>query len=253
MLGIILCDDDPFILNIEKEKIRKIIDLYQLSARIVCISTKYQEIMNFLENNLEEYLYFIDLDFGVGQLNGMDIAKLIKQKEPYSKIVFTTNHHEMALEVLKSGVEPFGFIEKSVDLASMDASYLKYIQLALSSREMRNKKNQDTSEYIELSISSDEKIELPINHILYVEAVKTISHGIAFHTIDGSMLTIRDSMENVLEKLGEGFMKSHRSVIVHKKYIVGLEEGMVKLANGEQVPCSFRLRNEIKKVLKENM
>ena len=60
-------------------------------------------------------------------------------------------------------------------------------------------------------------------------------------------------MENVLEKLGEGFMKSHRSVIVHKKYIVGLEEGMVKFANGEQVPCSFRLRNEVKKVLKENI
>lgn len=251
MLGIILCDDDPFILNIEKERIGNLIKNYQLEARIVCVSTHYQDIMNFLETNPMEYLFFMDLDFGEGQLNGIDIAKLVKNKIPLSKIVFRTNHHEMALEVLKSGVEPFGFIEKSTDFVSMDAGYAKYIQMALANTQIKEDDEKE-SQYIELVIGIDEKIKLPITNILYVEAVKTISHGIAYHTIDGSTLTVRDSIENVLEKLGEGFMKSHRSVIVHKKYLIGLDNGMVRFANGEQVPCSFRLRNEVKKVLIEN-
>jgi len=252
MLGIILCDDDPFILNIEKERIGNLIKIYQLEARIACVSTQYQEVMSFLEKNPMEYLFFIDLDFGEGQLNGMDIAKLIKTKIPLSKVVFVTNHHDMALEVLKSGVEPFGFIEKSTDFSSMDIGYAKYIQLAIAGIQ-RNQNEESNQQYIELIIGIDEKIELPIANILYVEAVKTISHGIAYHTIDGSTLTVRDSIENVLEKLGEDFMRSHRSIIVNKKYLIGLDNGMVRLTNGEQVPCSFRLRNEVRRVLKENV
>ncbi|MBE6024622.1 MAG: response regulator transcription factor [Cellulosilyticum sp.] len=245
MVEIILCDDDPFILQIAKETIHKVIYTYYLEVQIACVSTNYQEIMGFIDENPKPYLYFMDLDFGQEKLNGIDIAKLIKQKEPLSKVVFVTNHHEMALEVLKSGVEPFGFIEKNSDISKMEEDYLKYIQLAIGDISYEKSEEERT---VELVLGIDEKIKLPLSHILYIEAVKTISHGIAYHTINGSTMVVRDSIEKVLENLGEEFMRTHRSVIVHKKYVVGLEEGLVRFANGETAACSFRLRGEVKKL-----
>lgn len=246
MIEIILCDDDPFILKIAKETIHKVIHTYYLEAQIACVSESYSEIIKFIEDNPKPYLCFIDLDFGKEKLNGIDIAKLIKQKEPLSKVVFVTNHHELALEVLKSGVEPFGFIEKNSDLSKMEEDYLKYIQLAIGNTSYEKNEQE---QMIELILGVDEKIKLPLSQILYVEAVKTISHGIAYHTINGSTMIVRDSIEKVLETLGEDFMRTHRSVIVHKKYVVGLEEGLVRFANGETAACSFRLRGEVRKLL----
>ena len=249
MVEIILCDDDPFILKIAKETIQKVIHTYYLKAQIACVSVNYREVIGFIEENPKPYLYFIDLDFGRGKLNGIDIAKIVKQKIPQSKVVFVTNHHEMALEVLKSGVEPFGFIEKNSDISKMEEDYLKYIQLAIGDISYEEGKQEQQEQTIELVLGIDEKIRLPLSQILYVEAVKTISHGIAYHTINGSTMIVRDSIEKVLESLGSEFMRTHRSVIVHKKYVVGLEEGLVRFANGETAACSFRLRSEVKRLL----
>lgn len=246
MIEIILCDDDPFILKVAKETIHKVIHTYYLEAQIACVSESYLEIIKFIEDNPRPYLCFIDLDFGKEKLNGIDIAKLIKKKEPLSKVVFVTNHYELALEVLKSGVEPFGFIEKNSDISRMEEDYLKYIQLAIGNTSYEKNEQE---QMIELVLGVDEKIKLPLSQILYVEAVKTISHGIAYHTINGSTMIVRDSIEKVLETLGEDFMRTHRSVIVHKKYVVGLEEGLVRFANGETAACSFRLRGEVRKLL----
>ena len=82
-----------------------------------------------------------------------------------------------------------------------------------------------------------------------MEAVKTKSHCICYHTVNGSSITVRETIDHALETLGEGFMKSHRSVIVQKCHMISLSDGMVKFINGDTVPCSFRQRNEIKGVI----
>jgi DNA-binding LytR/AlgR family response regulator len=117
MLNIVLCDDDKFILQISAERIREEIEKHQLDATICCMTTDSKEMFRFLRNNEGDYLFFLDLDFGEDQLNGIDLAKQIKNWRTGSKVVFVTNHQEMAMKVLASGVEPFGILEKSTDMA----------------------------------------------------------------------------------------------------------------------------------------
>jgi hypothetical protein len=78
-----------------------------------------------------------------------------------------------------------------------------------------------------------------------VEADKSVSHFIRYHTVDGSSVSTRDTIESVLKILGEGFMKSHRSVIINKNYVVAVTDGVVKFAGGETAACSFRLKSDI--------
>ncbi len=130
MLNILLSDDDKFILELEKQRIREEIEKNNFNAQIACISTDSNQIFKYIESNEGEYLVFLDLDFGAGRLNGIDVARRIKTLSPGSKIVFVTNHQELAMSVLKSGVEPFGFIEKTVDMEKLTLSCKKYIQMA---------------------------------------------------------------------------------------------------------------------------
>lgn len=250
MLKIILCDDDPFTLKIIQEQLEKILSSQKLDGRIVFISSSGNDMISYLKNHPEQYLFFLDLDFGNNEFNGIDLAKQIRSISPGSKIVFVTNHYELALDVLKSGTEPFGFIEKTTDIHKMNRSCYQYLYLA--NKQLSVHPEETSQRSIAIRPGFDEEIHLPVQDILYIEALKTKSHCICYHTIHGSSITVRESMEHALKRLGEGFVRSHRSVIVQKQYMIGMENGMIRLINGASAPCSFRLRNEIKGIIYGN-
>lgn len=129
MVHIVICDDDKFILQLEAQQLQSEIEQSDIDAAIACKATSAKELFNFLENNPSEYLFFLDLDLGVGELNGIDIARKIKRDYPSSKIVFVTNHQEMAMQVLSSGVEPFGFLEKTTDMKELKRGYRRYLAI----------------------------------------------------------------------------------------------------------------------------
>ena len=244
MLGVIICDDDRFMLETSAKLARQCIKDNAFTATVVCASTDFKEVLRYIKKNPGTYLYFLDIDFGKANLNGVDIVKIIKKIEPISKIVFVTSHADMGMSVLKSGVEAFGFIEKTTSVSKMLADYKKYISLALGSA-APPAENPEHERYIKLLVGVEEYVSLPVSQILYAEADKTVSHFICYHTVDGSSVSVRGTIENALENLGAGFMKSHRSVIINKNYVVSVSGGIVKFAGGETVACSFRLRSEI--------
>jgi len=250
MIGIIICDDDKFMLELSAKMAQNCIRQNDFEADVVCVTSDFKEAVRFVNKNEGIYLYFLDIDFGKDELNGIDIAKIIKKAEPLSKIVFVTSYADMGMNVLKSGVEAFGFIEKTTDENIMLLGYRKYIGLALERMTPYNSEKQAGEKSIKLMVGIDEFIFLPPSQILYVESAKTISHFVCYHTVDGSSVSVRDTIENVLNSLGDGFMKSHRSVIINISYVVSVSDGLVKFANGETAACSFRLRKDIIKKCK---
>ena len=244
MLKIILCDDDPFILQLSAEKIKDIIATQGFTAKVVSLASGSNELLSYIKNNPSQYLIFLDLDFGNGKLNGIDVAKALRQTESDCKIVFTTNHHEMAMDVLKSGVEPFGFLEKSSDISKLADGYRKYIAMLLNKTKSEVSNNKET---ILLNPDMDEEISVLLEDIVFVETQKNVSHGITYHTINGSVITIISTLDVEQKKLGDSFIRVHRSYLVNKKHILRMKEGFLKLSNQQEVPCSFRMRSEVKK------
>ena len=243
MVNIILCDDDRFILSLATDMVKDTIEKNRIDAKIICVATESSEVFQFLNSNPGTYLVFLDLDFGTGKLNGIDVAKQIKKMNPLSKIVFVTNHQEMAMKVLSSGVEPYGFLEKTTDMQNLRNGYQKYLQMAISSIST----NTIADDKLVITVGIDETVTILKGQILYVESEKTISHGISYHTVDGSCLTVRDSMDHVIQLLGENFIRVHRSVIANKKHMISLKGSNIHLSNGEEIPCAIRSRNEVKK------
>ncbi|MCL1848144.1 MAG: response regulator transcription factor [Clostridiales bacterium] len=253
ILGLVICDDDRFVLDLSVGIARQCIKENEYSAAILCATVDYREALRFIEKNPGIYLYFLDIDFGKSSLNGVDVAKIIKKTEPLSKIVFVTSHTDLGIRVLKSGVEPFGFIEKTPDQDPMRIGYKKYIRLAIESVALPLPTDgkqtidgiQGKEGYLQLPVGIDDCVSLPVSQILYVEADKSVSHFLCYHTVDGSTISVRDTIEHALSSLGSGFIKSHRSVVVNTKLVVSVANGLVRFAGGETAACSFRLKGEI--------
>lgn len=245
MVQIILCDDDQFILQLASEQIQNEIKQKKMDAQIACISTDSNSVIKYVKANPGDYLVFLDLDFGEGKCNGIDVSRSIKQVSSGSKIVFATNHREMAMQVLSSGVEPFGFLEKSTDMSRLKAGYGRYIAMAQEMFEAKPKADEE----LVLTVGIDEQVRIHKSQICYVEAEKTISHGITYHTLDGSKITVRDTMEHIGEILGSDGIRVHRSILAVRRHMLKLNDGMILLANGEEIPCAVRMRGEVRKCL----
>lgn len=275
MLKILLCDDDSFFLSLENGIIAKIIHDDKLDAAVSCAASSASEILTFVGSNPGTYLLFIDLDFGESMLSGIDISSLLKQKENNIRVVFTTNHREMAMNVLKSGVEPFGFIEKGTSTDILAAGIRRYTHMALRAEakseaqkfaaQGRDAQRQSAGiqgqsagaqlqyaelhKTVEIPTAPGESIKIPISDILYLESEKNISHGITYHTINGSKITIIGTLDTEVEKLGSSFLRVHRSYIAAKNQMIAINDGYITLSNREEIPCSFRMRQEVRKQL----
>ena len=239
MIPIILCDDDLFTLQLLSELLERAIRQSNIDARLVCMASTGQELLQFIRNG-GTYLYFIDYDLGRDSLNGVDLVRQIYRVDPNGKIVFVTSHGDKGMDILRSGIRPFGFIEKCVDQNKMVREYIRYLKMAVP-EEMEAAEEIS----IELPIGIDEMVRLAISKVLYVDSVTTVAHSICYHTFDGSEITVRETIEHAQEQLGEKFIRCHRSVLVNTDHILSLQGGTIKLSNGELVSCALGRRKTI--------
>ncbi len=240
MLNIIVCDDDAFTLRLVTSLLKTAIEKSAAKARLSCIASSGMEVLNFIANSPGSYLYFLDFDFGKEELNGIDLVKRIYLKDPNGKIVFVTSHSEKAMDILRSGIRAFGFIDKTPEQEKMISEYVKYLRMA-SAQEAP----AASLPMIRLPLGIDETAALPLSDIIYVDSVKSMAHSICYHTFDGSEITVRDTIEHALELLGSNFIRCHRSVLVNKQYVISLKNGLLKLSNGETVTCAMGKRKEV--------
>lgn len=240
MLKIAICDDDHFTLQLASSLLEKAIEASKAEARIVCLASAGGELLNFIQNTSGSYLYFLDFDFGKTELNGIDLVRRIYQTDADGKIVFVTSHTDKGMEILRSGIRAFGFIEKNPEQNKMVEEYIKYLNMAAQG-------SQDSRGIpsLELPIGIDETIHLPIPEIAFVDSVKTVAHSICYHTFDGSEVTVRDTIEHAQNLLGKDFIRCHRSVIVNKNHVVSLKNGVLKLSNGAAVSCAMGKRKDV--------
>ena len=72
----------------------------QIPLEIKCQASNARELLRFLDCNPDTYLFFLDLDMGSRELNGLDIGRLIREKTPGSRIVYVTSHTEKTMDTV---------------------------------------------------------------------------------------------------------------------------------------------------------
>lgn len=243
MLKILLCDDDRFFLSLESAIIQNIINEEKPEAMLCGMAQTAAEALALVDGG--DLLVFLDLDFGRNMPSGIDISSVLKQKGRNVRIVFTTNHSEMAMQVLKSGAEPFGFLEKGGDIAALSDGIRRYVRMATGLG-----KKTENCRTVTLDVGGEE-VKLRVPDIIYLETEKNLSHGITYHTAAGSKITVISTLEAEGERLGEEFLRVHRSYLVNMAHIVSYRDGSIILSDRSSVYLPFKKRAEVKKWLSE--
>ena len=194
MIKFALCDDNNQLLSKLKELLETIFFRNNLDAGIVLTTNTASQLVSFINKNEVDVL-FLDIDLN-SKVNGIEIAKQIRQNNKSMYIIFLTGHFEYIVSAFEC--KTFDFIQKPFSLTKIEGTVLrlfedisannqKFIRLANS----RKLVNQNLINYIEK------------------DGMKTIYY------LDSSVIKSYGSFNKISKALPTNFVRCHKSFIVN--------------------------------------
>ncbi len=235
MLPVYICEDDSIICNHISSHISSFYAIHQEyeKPKITALS-KPHELLDVLPNNAEMGIYLLDICLN-SSMNGLELAKEIRSRDPRGFIVFITSHAEYAPKTFKMQVEAFGYINKdspnlnsliSTTLTKIHERFTNFQQTNLDNPHLQFRSNRHTHYYF----ASDLIAIMTTEH----------SHRIKLFTIDSS-IDFSGSLSKIRRYLpATHFMQCHRSYIINKNHVKSYdsEAHMLELTNHLMVPVS---------------
>lgn len=243
MLEVIICEDEDKQRSMMSKVLSNIILMEDYDMKLVLEASKPDEVIEYLDKNDITGLYFLDIDLD-SDINGIELASKIREKDPRGFIVFVTNHVELSIESFKYKIEAMDFIAKSDIIDNkerihqcLDNAFQKYTSTNTSLQKV-------------FSVKSKGRVTtIPFDEIIYFETTE-VKHRIRLHG-DKKLLEFYGHFKEIEETLDDRFIKSHRSYIVNKNRIqeVNFHKGEILMDNKELCLLSKRAAKTYKNVI----
>lgn len=185
-----------------------------------------------LLNNFEADTYDLALlDICMDGMNGIDLARWLRAKDPRILIAFLTTSREYAFDAFP--VHPFDYLVKPYETSRL-YSVLEEVMRVMAIEEPM----------VEIRVPRGTS-EIPIRKIA---AIESRGHSVELHLTDGQ--TVRSIMRfaEVERLLGsdQRFLTCNRGVMVNMDQVLTLEEGALKMRDGTVYPLRVRDRASLK-------
>lgn len=220
----------------------------------------YESAESFLFQWQEEIfdIVFIDIqmpkEHGISRMNGMDMARKIRESDRNVILVFTTGITDFMQQGYE--VEALNYLTKPLD----EEKVCKCLDKLLEKEE---------NSVCHTFVTEDGVIKLKEKDIYYVEArghycvvkvkdssAKSTSYCSQQRLLRGEVLSftpenelfLRESLTEVCKRLeGTGFMKCHRSYLCSVEHIYRIGKSELVLDDGSNIPVSRRHYDEVVK------
>lgn len=223
-LQIAVVDDEEIQVRSMKSLINQAAEEINITVKIETFSSGEQFLFE-LEDYVDLDMVFLDIE--MNQIDGLEVAKKIREVDEDLTIVFATAFVEYAVQGYK--VQALDYL-----LKPMDSEKVKRVL----QRHMDKKPFVQESMTIE---SNGEIVKILLDDIFYIEANK---RQCEIHLKD-QVLTTNKRLKELSDELNEDFIQTHRSYLVHVKAINRLLKTDVELVTKETVPVSRRLAKEV--------
>ncbi len=227
MIRVALCDDDSHFL----ERLHQSVDLWFTEHQIVSSCTEYlsaKALWNSIETTGFD-IFFLDIE--MLEIDGMELARQIREALPDSVIIFLTSHDEFA---------PDGYRVQALRYLSK-LTWKQYLSEALSAA-MEQQEKQPTGS---LAVSHYGNIHrIPYRDILYI---RHISRYCQIVTKAGKTIQDERGIKRLFEIIeDERFIFIDRGAFINLDYIQKIENGEAVMINGDSLPISRRLLQQVK-------
>lgn len=224
-MKIAICDDELMHLNATK------IQLEEAYKSLDLMIYPFQDGRKLIDS-IEKTTYdLIILDIEMPFIDGLSVARKLRELGEKTALVFLTSHLEYALKGYE--VNALRYLTKPV----------KKEQLT----EIINHLVEKNSEVKKIMLKSDdEMLMLPISDVLYMEArnqdVRVVTkEGDYFHRYN-----IRDYEEELRQYF---FVRCHRSYLVNLSHVAKITGKDIIIDNGEMIPLSRTKEKSVKEAL----
>ena len=207
--------------NVDSEYVQSILNAWaqdrQASVQVQCFASAESFLFHYADDKAWDILL---LDIEMGAMDGVSLAKKIRQGNETVQIVFITGFAEYISEGYE--VSALHYLMKPVKQEKL------FVVMDRAVAAMHK------AESAILLPVNGETLRLPIGTVQYVEAfAHTVSIATSTETIQVKM-----PISEIEKMLGEYFVRCHRSYLVGLKYISRISKTEVILDNGKILPLS---------------
>ncbi len=207
--------------SIDAEYVQSILNAWAQERQAGVQTQRFSSAENFLFHYAEDKNWdILLLDIEMGAMDGVSLAKRIRQENGSVQIVFITGFADYISEGYE--VSALHYLMKPVKQDKLFA----VLDRAVAAM-------QKTERVILLPLGG-EMLRLPANQVQYVEA---FSHTVAIVT-GADTIQAKLSISEIEKLLGDGFIRCHRSYLIGVKHISRLSKTEVILDNGKALPLS---------------
>ncbi|TNE54798.1 MAG: response regulator transcription factor [Bacteroidetes bacterium] len=211
----------------------------KMGFEVPAVALNYQEALSMLvEQNLDLLLLDINLE---EEKNGIDIARIVREKFALPFIFLTAYTDDKTFDEA-SETFPMGYLSKPF----RDEDLKHSINLALRNFKPGNLEKQDPVNQEAIFLKEKGKyVKIAMKDIVWLEAMDNYT---LIHTEEGRFV-INRFLGALLESLGQGFIRIHRSHAVSLSRITSVEESLVYLGE-KYLPVSKSYRADLMQKIK---
>lgn len=231
-LRIAYCEDEI----IQIQYMKEIIEQWANKNRIEYSFSGFCSGEEFLFENEENYPYdVIFLDIDMEQMDGMNLARKIRENDSKLPIIFLTNRKEYVFEGYE--VNAYRYLLKPINENKLGEVFNQIIKLC--EKEKRYLIEKQEGQFVKITLED----------IIYLEAN---GHYITINTVK-DIITVKKSLQDEINAIcidgqtlfENGFISTHRSFLVNIKYIERVLKTECILSNNKSVPISRNMYKEV--------
>lgn len=230
-LKIAICDDEKKDIS----KLQKYISQYNIKTDNNIMVSTYNSASKLLLDYNNFSFDVVLLDIEMPNINGLDIARQLRDVDDDLFIVFTTSYPEYMHESFE--IQPFQFLIKPISQMALFNLFNNII-----------KKINRNSKSIIIVDDENEKHFISLNSILFIASMKENKLHIKYQLPDKELIS-KGTLSEVERKLiSRGFVSPARGFIVNIKQIQSMTSTDITLKNGQKIPISRRRSKELQHI-----
>lgn len=227
-----ICDDEAFMLGLLEEKVKKMLP----SAA----TERFSSGRELLEGNTKADILFLDIQ--MPEMDGMETAKLYRRQQRDALIIFVTAAPEYVFQAFDVGA--FHYLVKPL----VDDKFSEVFGNAV--QEIKRRKTESGTpggEYMMVQ-AGGVHTKILFQDIVYAEV---FNRKVIIHTINGDT-EYYGKLSDLEKKAGRDFFRTHRSFLIHFKYVLRYDAMSVIMENGTAPVAKQNYPKFVKQYLKYN-
>ena len=226
MIEIAVCDDDKFTVDYIVNTLTHISKKNNLYINIHTFTSGMDFILNYNPSKSYDIIF---LDILLDSLNGIDIAKHIRENNDITKIIFISSSSEYILDGYD--VEASNYLIKPLDYEKLNKVFIKAIKSLYNTNSKLLKINHGSK-----------TITLPLSKVLYFEVYNRKVIAI----LDNSTIEFYSRLSDIEVLISKyNFVRCHRSYLVNVCKISQLSSSEITLNNFAKIPIGKKYINNV--------